>query len=77
MTAHAKRILDEALTLSEDERAELVTKLLATLPDDEAEELHPEWLAEIERRARRAHADPGGGEAWEVVEERLMARFAR
>jgi hypothetical protein len=35
----------------------------------------PEWLAELERRARRALADPSGREAWEVVERRLDARF--
>ena len=35
-----------------------------------------EWLAELERRARRALADPNGGEAWAVVERRLAAPVA-
>lgn len=65
------------MSLTEQERSELVSKLLATLPDDAAEELHPEWLAEIERRARRVHADPEGGEPWETVEQRLLSRLAR
>jgi hypothetical protein len=33
------------------------------------------WLAEIERRARRALANPNGGDAWEVVKQRLIARL--
>jgi len=63
-------VLEEALTLSEDERLDLAEQLLSSLPSD------PEWLAELEHRARRALADPSGGEAWDVVERRIDARFA-
>jgi putative addiction module component (TIGR02574 family) len=70
MTSRAHKMLEEALTLSEDERLELVEQILSSLPADR------EWLAEIERRARRAIADPSGGEAWEAVERRFDARFA-
>lgn len=66
----AQQVLVEALALSEDERLDLAEKLLASVPAD------AEWLAELERRARRALADPADGEAWEVVERRLDARFA-
>lgn len=38
--------------------------------------IDPEWMAELKRRVRRALADPGGGEAWDVVECRLAARVA-
>jgi putative addiction module component (TIGR02574 family) len=70
MTGRAHKVLEEALSLSEDERLDLAERLLSSLPAD------PEWLAELERRARRALADPSGGEAWEVVERRIDARFA-
>lgn len=70
MTGRAHKVLEEALSLSEDERLDLAEQLLSSLPADR------EWLAELERRARRALADPSGGEAWEVVERRLDARFA-
>jgi hypothetical protein len=40
---------------SEGERLDLAERLLSSLPAD------PEWLAELERRARRALADPSGG----------------
>jgi putative addiction module component (TIGR02574 family) len=68
MTGRAHRVLEDALSLSDDERLDLTEQLLSSLPVD------TEWLAELERRARRALADPSGGEAWEVVEQRLDAR---
>ncbi len=59
------------MELSAEERADLAAELLATLPSDE---LHPEWAAEIERRARRAWEDPDAGEPWDAVEKRLLSR---
>lgn len=70
MTGRAHKVFEEALALSDDERLDLAAQLLSSLPAD------LEWLAELERRARRALADPSGGEAWEVVERRFDARFA-
>jgi len=70
VTDLARKLLQDALTLSEDERLDLAEQLMSSLPAD------PEWMAELERRARRALADPGGGEAWDVVERRLAARVA-
>jgi len=70
MTGRVDQILADALTLSDDERLDLAERLMSSLPVD------PEWLAELERRARRALADPASGEAWHVVERRLAARVA-
>ncbi|MBA3395041.1 MAG: addiction module protein [Deltaproteobacteria bacterium] len=70
MTDRARKLLEDALSLSDDERLDLADQLLSSLPAD------AEWLAELERRARRALADPSGGEAWDVVERRLAARVA-
>lgn len=71
MTGRAHKVLEEALALSEDERLDLAERLLSSVPADS------EWLAELERRARRALADPSGGEAWEAVERRFDAHLAR
>ena len=68
MTDRVRVLLQDALTLSEDERLDLAEQLLTSLPVD------TEWMNEIERRARRALVDPSGGEAWDVVERRLAAR---
>ena len=70
MGERARKIFEEAMTLSEDERLDLAEQLLSSLPADQ------EWFAELERRARRALADPKGGEAWDVVKRRLGARVA-
>jgi putative addiction module component (TIGR02574 family) len=70
MTDRARKLLEDAMALSEDERLDLAEQLLTSLPAD------AEWVAELERRARRALADPNGGEAWDVVERRLAARVA-
>lgn len=70
MTGRSRKVLEDALSLSDDERLELAERLLSSLPSD------PEWLAELERRAHRALAEPSGGEAWDVVERRIAARFA-
>jgi putative addiction module component (TIGR02574 family) len=70
MTDRARKLLEDALALSDDERFALAEQLLSSLPAD------AESLAELERRARRALADPHGGEAWDVVKRRMTARVA-
>lgn len=70
MTDRARKLLEDAMSLSDDERLDLADHLLSSLPAD------AEWLSELERRARRALADPSGGEVWDVVERRLAARVA-
>ena len=48
VTSAAKKILDEALALPEEDRATIVDALSESLRD--LEELSPEWRAEIARR---------------------------
>ena len=64
MTDRARQVLHDAMELCDEERADLAAELLATLPPDAAEELHPDWLPEIERRARRAPGAPPRRGAW-------------
>lgn len=47
-----KQIEDEALHLSEEERAELAQKLLLSLDAPTTEEIEEDWLVEARRRAR-------------------------
>ena len=47
-----KQIEDEALHLSEEERAELAQKLLLSLDAPTIEEIEEDWLVEARRRAR-------------------------
>ncbi|HWU91046.1 MAG TPA: hypothetical protein VN253_27460 [Kofleriaceae bacterium] len=70
MNGRVRKVLEDALTLSDDERLDLAEQLLSSLPADVAS------LAELERRARRALENPQGGEVWEIVRHRLAARAA-
>lgn len=48
----AKRIEEEALHLSEEERAKLAQKLLLSLDTPSETEVMEDWLVEAQRRAR-------------------------
>jgi putative addiction module component (TIGR02574 family) len=50
-------IYDAALALSDDERADLVDRLLASLPSDVPTQLHPAWKAVLNQRS--AELDSG------------------
>lgn len=79
MTTAAARLLHDALSLPEDERAGLAAELLASLaPTTRAEtRSEDEWLAEVEQRARSALAG-SPGLSWEAaraeIERRRKAR---
>ena len=62
MSSTKDRLLEEALRLSPDQRAELVSELLATLEPDTPSERRSEaeWIGEIQRRARAAVAGSPG-----------------
>ena len=77
MTDRAQALLQAALTLPPDERAEVATELLASL-DDSSEDpsaVQTAWAKEIERRARGALAGESTGEPWEDVRERVAQRL--
>ena len=71
--------MEEALTLSDEERADLATRLLATLqppapPDSRSMDA---WIAEFERRARAAIAGESRlpwGDVRALAERRLRER---
>ncbi|HVT49649.1 MAG TPA: addiction module protein [Vicinamibacterales bacterium] len=73
MTSRAQDILQDALALPLEERADVAAELLASLDDAAAEhpaDVEAAWTAEIERRARLALADESGGVAWDDVRRR-------
>jgi hypothetical protein len=68
-TPTLEHLLEAVLVLSVDDRGFLAEQLVASLPAD------PQWLAELECRARRALTDPEGGEAWDRVRPRPARRL--
>jgi hypothetical protein len=74
MTKHAQALLREALSLSDDERAELIAELLVSLEGpvvDDVAAVERAWAEELETRARRVLAEPAQGEEWSQVRARL------
>ncbi len=66
MTNDATRLLEDALRLRPEDRAQLVEELLASL--DEAEpEVESAWAAEIAPRAAEAHASSADEEDWRTA----------
>jgi hypothetical protein len=79
MADAVEQVLEEALRVSPDQRARLVTELLATLEPDTPGERRgdAEWIEEIERRARAAVVgNPGVSwtEARAQIQSRLLSR---
>lgn len=78
----ARQILEEALRLPVDERADVAAELLRSLDADEGmlsrEEIDQRWAAELRRRAERAiRGESLGRDANEVlssIESKLRAR---
>ena len=74
MTHHTQSFLREALSLPEEERADLVAELLVSLegpPEDDETAAEQAWADELERRARRVLAGEAHGEDWGRVRERV------
>jgi putative addiction module component (TIGR02574 family) len=76
MATIKERLLEEALRLPPDQRAELAGDLLATLePDTPGEQrTEAEWIAEIERRARAALAG-SPGVSWAEARAQIQNRL--
>jgi len=74
MTEHARSLLREALSLSGEERADLIAELLVSLEGplvDDREAVERAWAEELETRARHVLAGQGQGEEWSQVRGRI------
>jgi putative addiction module component (TIGR02574 family) len=73
-------LLQEALKLPTQDRADVAAELLASLDEEPAaaaSEVEKAWAREIERRARRVLAGESPGVAWEEVKRKLEDRLAQ
>lgn len=79
MTTSASRVLQDALELSEKERAEIASRLIESLEpeaSDVPDEVQSAWAAEIERRC--AALDAGAGTtSWEDARRHVEAAIRR
>jgi putative addiction module component (TIGR02574 family) len=63
VTTNAQKLLDDALTLPTNDRAELAAGLLASL-DPVEPDVEVAWAAEIARRAADARENPEDEDDW-------------
>ncbi len=74
MTDQTQSLLREDLSLSEEERADLVAELLVSLEGpsvDDVATVEQAWAEELERRARQALVGEAHGEEWSQVRDRV------
>ncbi len=76
MTSATKKILEEALALPEEERAALVSALNESL-ETPADDLSPEWKAEIARRIEAVERGESRLIPWDEVEARIRETLRR
>jgi len=76
VTSAAKKILDDALSLPEDDRAALVDALNESLEAPE-EDLSPEWKAEIARRIEAVERGESRLIPGDEVEARIRETLSR
>ena len=76
MSKAAEKLLNEALTLPTDERAELAAELIASLDGPRDADLESAWAAEIERRAAKVLSGESKGIPWADVRRRIERELA-
>jgi hypothetical protein len=75
----AEALLQEALALPDDARAEIAATLLAGLdapPSEDPEEVRRLWAEELERRARNVLAGEVAGQDWASIRQRVADELA-
>jgi putative addiction module component (TIGR02574 family) len=64
-------LLEQVLSLPENDRAEIATRLLESLDPDAEQDVDEAWAAEIERRCAAVDAGTIGTSDWKEVRARI------
>jgi putative addiction module component (TIGR02574 family) len=75
MDARAQRLLQEALALPTQERAELTESLLESLDNEGVEGVEAAWRTEADRRLTDARSGVSTSSGFDEVLDRLSARL--
>ena len=71
MTDTTQRLLDEALDLPDNERAELAARLIESLDAAAEDDVDAAWAAEIERRCAALDSGEAVASDWSEVRARI------
>jgi putative addiction module component (TIGR02574 family) len=77
MTDAAKKLVDDSMTLSTDERLEVASAILASIDGPVESGWDAAWAAEIDARERAARSQSDPPEEWVSVRERIAKRLLR
>ena len=77
MAASAKELYERAMSLNDEERAELVGMLLESLEIQDDEGVEAAWLEEIERRVAELDAGAVKTVSWTEVRSKIFEPRAR
>ena len=77
MTPLATQVYEAAMALAEEERAELASRLLESLPQDTPSGLHPAWGDEFRRRLAQVDSGEVTPVSWEEVKRRAWEAVER
>ncbi len=79
MGADTAALVDQVLALADGERDAFLAELLARLPEPAADEFveSDEWVREVERRFQGVVSRETACEDWDVVEQRLLAKYPK
>lgn len=71
MTQKSQVVLEEALKLSPDERAEVAEQLIASLEEAPDTDVEQAWQEEVQRRLQQIERGEVKAIPWEEVQRRL------
>lgn len=76
MTRNAKTVLQEALTLAEQDRAEIAGALLESLEPAPEVDVESAWRQEVAARVAALDAGEVGTTPWVAIRDRFLARLS-
>ena len=76
MSLQLQEVVNKALNLSPEERAELAHELILSLDDTRDKEVETAWDAEIERRVREIKSGKAKGRPAEDILAEIRAKYS-
>jgi putative addiction module component (TIGR02574 family) len=77
MTRASKRLLDDALSLPEEDRLELASELIASVDGPPDGDWEAAWTAEIDRRIAAANRRGAPAAEWSEVRARVLSELGK
>jgi len=77
MSTVGEKILQDALNLPTEERAEVAARLIESLEEARDPDIDAAWAAEVERRCKAIDAGEAVTSDWEDVRRRIEAELRK